>query len=106
MGIRDITYIRTGQGWLYLTTVIDLFDRKVIGWSLSHTMKTKDTNIKSFKMALINRPINPNQSLIYHSDRRIQYACKEFISELNKHKSIIRSMSRKGDCWDRSREFF
>jgi putative transposase len=98
--VSDITYIRTQQGWLYLTTVIDLFDRKVIGWSLSHTMKAKDTSIKSLKMALLNRPIDPNQSLIYHSDRGIQYACEEFVSELNKHKSIIRSMSRKGNCWD------
>ena len=98
--VSDITYIRTKQGWLYLTTVIDLFDRKVIGWSLSHTMKAKDTSIKLFKMALINRPINPNQSLIYHSDRGIQYACAEFVSELSKHKSIIRSMPRKGNCWD------
>jgi transposase InsO family protein len=98
--VSDITYIATHQGWTYLTTMIDLFDRKVIGWSLSHTMKAKDTSIKSFKMALINRPINPNQSLIYHSDRGIQYACAEFVSELSKHKSIIRSMSRKGNCWD------
>ena len=98
--VSDITYVRTSQGWLYLTTVIDLFDRKVIGWSLSNTMKAKDTTIKSFKMALINRPINSNQSLIYHSDRGIQYACQEFVSELNKHKSIVRSMSRKGNCWD------
>ena len=98
--VSDITYIKTNQGWLYLTTVIDLFDRKVIGWSLSHTMKAKDTSVKSFKMALLNRPINPNQTLIYHSDRGIQYACEEFVCELNKHKSIIRSMSRKGNCWD------
>jgi putative transposase len=98
--VSDITYIRTKQGWLYLTIVIDLFDRKVIGWSLSHTMKAQETSIKSFKMALLNRPINPNQSLIYHSDRGIQYACAEFVSELSKHKSIIRSMSRKGNCWD------
>jgi len=98
--VSDITYIRTMQGWLYLTTVIDLYDRKVIGWSLSYTMKAKETSVKSFKMALTNRPINTNQSLIYHSDRGSQYACEEFVSELNKHKSIIRSMSRKGNCWD------
>lgn len=98
--VSDITYIRTKQGWLYLTTVIDLFDRKVIGWSLSHTMKAKDTSIKAFKMAVINRPINLNQLLIFHSDRGIQYACKEFVLELKKHKSIVKSMSRKGNCWD------
>lgn len=98
--VSDITYIRTGQGWLYLTSVIDLFDRKVIGWALSTTMRAKDTSIKAFKMALINRPIKNNQSLIFHSDRGIQYACEEFVYELKKHKSIIRSMSRKGNCWD------
>jgi putative transposase len=98
--VSDITYIRTKQGWLYLTTVIDLFDRKVIGWSLSQTMKAKDTTVKSLKMALINRPLDGNQKLIYHSDRGIQYACEEFVSEINKNKSIIRSMSRKGNCWD------
>lgn len=87
MGI-NITYIRAKQGLLYLTTVIDLFDRKVIGWTLSHTMKAKDTSIKSFKKALINRPINPSQSLIYHSDRGIQYACAEFVSELTINQSL------------------
>lgn len=98
--VSDITYIRTKQGWLYLTTVIDLFDRKVIGWSLSNTMKAKDTSVKSLRMALINRPLKADEKLIYHSDRGIQYACEEFVSEINKHKSIIRSMSKKGDCWD------
>lgn len=98
--VSDITYVRTGQGWLYLTSVIDLFDRKVIGWALSVTMRAKDTSIKAFKMALTNRPIKNNQSLIFHSDRGIQYACEEFVCELKKHKSITRSMSRKGNCWD------
>ena len=98
--VSDITYVRTGQGWLYLTAVIDLFDRKVIGWALSATMRAKDTSIKAFKMALTNRPIKNNQSVIFHSDRGIQYACEEFICELKKHKSITRSMSRKGNCWD------
>jgi transposase InsO family protein len=87
------------QGWVYLTTVIDLFDRKVIGWALSETMKTKDTILSAFNMALINRPLK-NKELIFHSDRGIQYACEEFIGELNKHKTITQSMSRKGNCWD------
>ena len=98
--VSDITYISTHQGWLYLTTVIDLFDRKVIGWALSETMKTSHTVIPAFNMAKINRPIKTNQSLIFHSDRGIQYACTEFTSLVNSHTSIIRSMSRKGDCWD------
>lgn len=98
--VSDITYIATMQGWLYLTTVIDLFDRKIIGWSLSHTMKAKDTTLAAFAMAKINRPIQQYQSLIFHSDRGIQYACEEFTTLLNSHKNIVRSMSRKGNCWD------
>ena len=98
--VSDITYISTAQGWLYLTTVIDLFDRKVIGWALSETMKAKETVIPAFNMAKCNRPIHNDQSLIFHSDRGIQYACEEFVTELNKQESLIRSMSRKGNCWD------
>lgn len=96
--VSDITYIATAQGWLYATTVIDLFDRKVIGWALSNTMKASDTVIAAFKMAKINRSINKEQPLIFHSDRGIQYACKEFTDVLKPHKNIIRSMSRKGNC--------
>lgn len=96
--VSDITYIKTKQGWLYLTTVIDLGDRKVIGWSLSTTMKATDTVIPAFKMAQIKRPIV--QQLIFHSDRGVQYACHEFRLLLEKNTFIIRSMSRKGNCWD------
>lgn len=66
----DITYIKTKQGWLYLTTVIDLGDRKVIGWALGTTMKAIDTVIPAFKMAQKNRPVT--QRLIFHSDRGVQ----------------------------------
>lgn len=98
--VSDITYVATEQGWLYLTSVIDLFNRKVIGWSLSNTMTAKDTSIAAFKMAKTNRPIQPYQQLIFHSDRGIQYACDEFTTLINSHKNITRSMSRKGNCWD------
>ncbi len=98
--VSDITYISTEKGWLYLTTVIDLFDRKVIGWALSETMRTKDTVIAAFKMATINRSLKDTKDLLFHSDRGIQYACDEFIKELGRYKSITRSMSRKGNCWD------
>ncbi len=96
--VSDITYIRTRQGWLYLTTVIDLGDRKIIGWALSVTMKAIDTVIPAFKMARSNRPIT--QELIFHSDSGVQYACNEFRCLLEKNPFIIRSMSRKGNCWD------
>lgn len=98
--VSDITYIGTKEGWLYLTTVIDLFDRKVIGWALSSTMKAGDTAIPAFNMAKCNRPISKEQPLIFHSDRGIQYACEEFVTTINNHPNIIRSMSRKGNCWD------
>jgi transposase InsO family protein len=98
--VSDITYIRTMQGWMYLTTVIDLFDRKVIGWAFSTTMKAYETVIPAFNMAKYNRPIQSNQSLVFHSDRGIQYACEEFTTCLTKQKNITRSMSRKGNCWD------
>ncbi|WP_231634953.1 IS3 family transposase [Pedobacter sp. PACM 27299] len=96
--VSDITYIRTRQGWLYLTTGIDLGDRKIIGWALSATMKAYDTVIPAFKMAQSRRPIT--QKIIFHSDRGVQYACNEFRWLLEKNSLIIRSMSRKGNCWD------
>lgn len=96
--VSDITYIKTKQGWLYLTTVIDLGDRKVIGWALSATMKAIDTVIPAFKLAQRNRPIT--QELIFHSDRGVQYVCNEFSKWLESNPLVIRSMSRKGNCWD------
>jgi len=96
--VSDMTYIKTKQGWLYLTTVIDLGDRKVNGWSLSATMKAIHSVIPAFKMAQKNRPIT--QQLIFHSDRGIQYACNEFRALLESNPLITRSMSRKGNCWD------
>ena len=95
--VSNLTYIRTLEGWVYLTTVIDLADRKVIGWSLSETMDAKSTTVMAFLMAKNNRPIN--SQLIFHSDRGVQYACSEFRSELEKL-PITQSMSRKGNCWD------
>jgi len=96
--VSDITYIKTFQGWLYLTVIIDLFDRKVIGWSFSRSLKAAHTTIPAWKMAVRNRPIT--QKLIFHSDRGIQYACHEFANLLSFYKLVERSMSRKGDCWD------
>lgn len=96
--VSDITYVRTKNGWLYLTVIIDLFDRKVIGWSMSRGMSTEETIIPAWIMAIRNRPIT--QNLIFHSDRGVQYACKEFTQILDSNLLITRSMSRKGNCWD------
>lgn len=96
--VSDLTYIRTTQGWLYLTTVIDLADRKVIGWALSDNMTAKDTSVAAWKMAVRNRPVTPG--LIFHSDRGVQYACNEFTSLLKAYPTVRQSMSRKGNCWN------
>ncbi|OOV17274.1 transposase [Flavobacterium sp. LM4] len=94
----DITYIQTKDGFLYLTIILDLFDRKIVGWSLSNGLSTKQTTMKAWKMAVKNRTIA--DELIFHSDRGIQYANKKFAVVLDSYKNITRSMSRKGDCWD------
>ncbi|WP_312081825.1 MULTISPECIES: IS3 family transposase [Flavobacteriales] len=98
MGIRHyLTYIQTQEGFLYLTTIIDLFDRKVIGWSLSHTMSTEETSLVAWRMAIKNRSIK--KEMLFHSDRGVQYASKKFTNVLDSY-GVIRSMSRKGNCWD------
>ena len=95
--VSDITYIPTDEGWLYLTTVLDLADRKVIGWALSDSLKAVDTSVAAWRMALKNRAIQGQ--LLFHSDRGVQYACTEFQTQL-KGLPVIQSMSRKGNCWD------
>ena len=96
--VSDITYIETSQGWLYLTVIIDLFDRKVIGWAMSEDMSAESTVIKAWYMAVGNRPIK--QGLIFHSDRGSQYACIKFRNILKSYELVEQSMSRKGNCWD------
>lgn len=63
-------------------------------------MKAVDTSIAAFKQALHTRPLSAHQKLIFHSDRRIQYACKNFVHVLSKNNQISQSMSRKGNCYD------
>lgn len=91
--VSDITYIQTMRGFLYLTIVMDLFDRKIIGWSLSDTMSTKQTTLPAWEMAVKNRKIG--KDLIFHSDKGVQYANKLFTNTLDSYKCVIRSMSRK-----------
>jgi putative transposase len=96
--VSDITYIYTKEGWLYLTAILDLADRKAVGWALSDNMMAKTTVIPALNKAIKNRAIKPG--LIFHSDRGIQYACDEFKAALHKNTRINQSMSRKGNCWD------
>jgi transposase InsO family protein len=95
--VSDITYIPVIGGFLYQTVIIDLADRKVIGWSNSNGMTAEETTLEAFRMAIANRP--PREGLIFHSDRGVQYSCKDFVNGLAKYK-IVQSMSRKGNCWD------
>lgn len=92
----DITYIPTDEGFLYLAGVVDLFSRKIIGWSMKDTLHT-DLCVEALEMALANR--RPRFPLLHHSDRGCQYAAKEYQDKLAKF-TLSCSMSRAGNCWD------
>lgn len=97
--VSDITYIGTGEGWMYLTVIIDLFHRKVVGWSMSHTLGTSETMIPAWKMAVRSNTIT--NKLIFHSDRGPQYASHDSTDILKEHNGLVtQSMGRKGNCWD------
>jgi transposase InsO family protein len=91
--VSDITYIDTKEGWLYLSTFVDLYSRKVVGWSMSDRM-TADLVTNAYDMAVERRGTAPE---LVHSDRGSQYASEAFRKRLKKCKQ---SMSRKGNCWD------
>lgn len=92
----DITYIPTGDGWLYLAGVIDLCSRKIVGWSMADHMRT-DLVSDALKMAITHR--RPQEGLLHHSDRGVQYASDDYQHLLQSHSMEV-SMSGKGDCWD------
>ena len=92
----DITYIPTAEGWLYLAVLLDLYSRKVIGWSMSKRM-SHDLVVSALKMAIGQRP--GCRGAIHHSDRGSQYACDEYQRILKEH-GLVCSMSRKGNCYD------
>ena len=94
--VADITYIRTLKGWVYLASIMDLFSRKIVGWSLGDSMK-KELVLKALRMAITTR--RPGKGLIHHSDRGSQYCSNEYVEALN-HCGIKMSMSRKGDPYD------
>jgi transposase InsO family protein len=94
--LSDITYIRTGEGWLYLAAIKDLASQKIVGWSMDKTI-SRSLTIHALEMALARQ--KPPSGLILHSDRGIQYACTEYQSLLRDHK-IRPSMSRPGNPYD------
>lgn len=90
--VSDITYVKTDQGWVYLTIILDLFDRKIIGWSISERMNTCYTIIPAWNMACNQRKIE--LPLIFHSDRGVQYASDRFRKKLRAYPLVKQSMSR------------
>ena len=96
--VSDITYIRCKEKWVYLTTMLDLADRKIVGWSLSEDMTVENTVYKAWIRARKNREISDD--FIFHSDRGVQYAANKMTNIFKHNKRINQSMSRKGNCWD------
>jgi transposase InsO family protein len=96
--VSGITYLKTNNGWLYLTVILDLWDRNVIGWAFSEDMEAGHV-CDALMMACTNR--KPKSGLLFHSDRGVQYCSKEFRAALSAWcPQVGRSMSRKGNCWD------
>ncbi len=96
--VGDLTYIPTEEGWLFLAVVIDLFSRKVVGWSMRPDMQ-RELVLDALDMAWLGRNPAKQTGLIFHSDRGSQYASDDFTQLLKGH-GITPSMSRKGNCWD------
>ena len=100
----DITYIWTREGWSYLAAILDLFSRRVVGWSMSNRV---DGQLVLGALRMAHNRRRPQVGLLHHSDRGSQYACHDYRAMLEQH-GMICSMSRKGDCWDNavSESFF
>lgn len=92
----DITYLRAGGNWLYLAVILDLFSRRVVGWSISSSL-SKELAQSALTKALYERA--PGPGLLHHSDRGSQYTSTDYQTQLKKNHVVV-SMSRKGDCWD------
>ena len=94
--VSDITYIDTQEGWLYLAAILDLYSRKIVGWSMGEKIDTQLVQ-KALQMAINNR--NPSPGTIHHSDRGCQFTSQLFRESLNRV-NILSSMSRSGNCYD------
>jgi len=94
--VADFTYVATGEGWLYVAIVLDLFSRKIVGLAMEERM-TADLVIKALEQAILNR--NPDAGLIHHSDKGSQYTSLDFQALLTLY-GVIASMSGTGNCFD------
>jgi transposase InsO family protein len=102
----DLTYVWTDEGWLYLSVVLDLFSRRVVGWALSEDLRAEGGPLEALRMALRRRRRRrrpdaavPDGRLLHHSDRGVQYACESYRRLIAEH-GIRCSMSRPGNCYD------
>jgi len=96
--VSDISYIKVNNQWNYITTILDLADRKIVAWTLSEDMTTENTIYKTWLKARKTREITDNH--IFHSDRGVQYAANKMTIIFKNSSKIMQSMSRKGNCWD------
>jgi transposase InsO family protein len=94
--VADITYIQTGEGWLYLAAILDLYSRKIVGWAMSEHIDTTLV-LNALGMALLHR--SPPASLLVHTDRGVQYASGDYRRALGRA-GLVASMSRRGNCYD------
>ena len=94
--VTDITYIPTGEGWLYLAAILDLFSRRIVGWAMSDRLTTP---LATDALSMALRARRPASGLVHHSDRGCQYASHDYQRALAQS-GLVCSMSRKGDCWD------
>jgi putative transposase len=94
--LADITYIETGEGWLYLAAVMDLYSRKIVGWAMRNHLRTE---LASTALAMAITRQRPAGELVHHSDRGVQYAAHDYRTRLQSA-GIQASMSRKADCYD------
>ena len=94
--LTDITYVPTREGWLYLATVLDVFSRRIVGWSMSERI---DTELVKSALHMATTQRSPGPGLLHHSDRGVQYASDIYQQTLDEL-GIVCSMSRKGNCWD------
>jgi transposase InsO family protein len=94
--VADITYIKVPEGWLFLAAILDLYSRRIVGWAMSQRIDTALV-LDALRMALLHR--NPPASLLFHSDRGVQYASGDYRRALAQA-GLVASMSRKGNCYD------
>ncbi len=94
--VADLTYLETREGWLYLSIVLDLYSRRVVGWAVRPSLHT-DLATAALQMALVRR--RPRPGVLHHSDRGVQYASAAYQTVLAHH-GLVPSMSRAGNCWD------